>query len=249
MGWKKARIFGLEVDTIGLEAAADACMKLIGTEGGYVVTLNPEMCMASLEDRQFADTVRKASLVVPDGIGITWALKRLGYGKAEKVPGIELADAVVARCAASGVPIYLLGAKPGVAERAAASLAVKHTGLKVAGVRDGYFPVEEEDTVAAHVTDSGAGLVLAALGAGRQETFMARACSKKKGIVMIGVGGSLDVFSGDVQRAPLAVRKVGLEWLYRGLSQPARFKRLMKLPPFALTVLLRRSLAKNGRKR
>lgn len=249
MGWKKARIFGLEVDTIGLEAAADACMKLVGAEGGYVVTLNPEMCMASLEDEQFAGIVRGASLVVPDGIGITWALKRLGYGKAEKVPGIELADAVVARCAASGAPIYLLGAKPGVAERAAASLAVKHPGLKVAGVRDGYFPVEEEDAVAAHVTGSDAGLVLVALGAGRQEAFMARACSLKKSIVMIGVGGSLDVFSGDVQRAPLAVRKIGLEWLYRGLSQPARFRRLMKLPQFALTVLLRRSLAKNGRKR
>ncbi|HOA16143.1 MAG TPA: WecB/TagA/CpsF family glycosyltransferase [Bacillota bacterium] len=248
MGWKKARIFGLEVDTIGLNAAADACMKLIGAEGGYVVTLNPEMCMASLKDRVFADIIRGASLVVPDGIGITWALGRLGYGRTEKVPGIELAEAVVARCAASGVPIYLLGAKPGVAERAAASLALKHSGLKVAGVKDGYFPAEQEETVAAQVMGQGAGLVLVALGAGRQEAFMARACSMKKGVVMIGVGGSLDVFSGDVQRAPLAVRKAGMEWLYRGLSQPSRARRLMKLPEFAFTVLFRRSLAKNGRK-
>lgn len=248
MGWKKARIFGLEVDTLGLDAAADATMKLIGAQGGYVVTLNPEMCMAALEDRKFADLVRGASLVVPDGIGITWALKRLGYGKVDKVPGIELADALVSRCAASAVSIYLVGAKPGVAERAAANLALKHRGLKVAGVRDGYFPLEEESAVAEQVMGYDAGLVLVAMGAGRQEAFMAKACSQKKGTAMIGIGGSLDVFSGDVQRAPIAVRKLGLEWLYRGLSQPARFKRLMKLPPFAMTVLVRRSLAKNGRK-
>ena len=97
--------------------------------------------------------------------------------------------------------------------------------------------------------NSGAGVVFVAMGAGRQESFMELACSLRDGIAMIGIGGSFDVFAGDVRRAPDMVRKLGMEWLYRGLSQPSRLKRLARLPAFALTVLMRPDLARNGRNR
>lgn len=247
MSMPKAQLFGLGVDLVDMQEAAGIAMGLVKGSGGYVVTLNPEMCMRALEDTEFADTIKGAALVVPDGIGTVWALRRLGHKDVPKVPGIELAETVASKCAKDGTAVYLLGAKPGVAERAAAYLVLKHKGLKIIGVKDGYYGKEDEGRVARDVADSGAGVVFVAMGAGRQESFMQLACSLKAGIAMIGIGGSFDVFAGDIKRAPDMVRKLGLEWLYRGLTQPSRLRRLAKLPAFALTVLTRPSLARNGR--
>ena len=249
MSKERASLFGLGVDTVGMEEAVCRAMELVGGKGGYVVTLNPEMCMRALDDEKFAGTVRGAALVVPDGIGTVWALGRLGFKDVPKGPGIELAEAVAARCAANGTGVYLLGAKPGVAERAAAYLVLKYKGLKVIGVKDGYYAKGDERRTAQEVANSGPGVVFVAMGAGRQESFMELACSLRDGIAMIGIGGSFDVFAGDVRRAPDMVRKLGMEWLYRGLSQPSRLKRLARLPAFALTVLMRPDLARNGRNR
>lgn len=247
-GLGRAKLFGMHVDLMDREEAADRAMGLIGAEGGYIVTLNPEMCMKALEDRAFMESVRGASLVVPDGAGAVWALRRLGFAEAAKVPGIELAEALLGRCASAGVPIFMIGAKPGVAERAAAKLVLRHRGLKIAGVRDGYYKQEDEDAAVSACLDSGAGLALVAMGAGRQEAYMQRACAQRKGMAMIGVGGSFDVFSGDVKRAPRLFRQLNLEWLYRGLSDLSRFRRLAKLPAFVMTVVARPSLARDGRR-
>jgi N-acetylglucosaminyldiphosphoundecaprenol N-acetyl-beta-D-mannosaminyltransferase len=243
----RARLFGMGVDLLSAREAAIKGMGLIGTTGGYIVTINPEMCMKSLDDRSFKDAVGNASLVVPDGSGVVWALKRLGYEAASKVPGIELAEAMIAACATRGVPVFLIGAKPGVAQRAAASLVLKYKGLVVAGVLDGYYKIDEEDQAVSSALDSGAGLVLAAMGAGKQEHFMEKACSRRNGIAMIGIGGSFDVFAGDVKRAPRIIRQLSLEWLYRGLTDVSRMKRLMKLPAFVAIVVTRPRLARDGR--
>ncbi len=247
MAWARGRLFGMEVDLISLEGATELAMGRIGGDGGYIVTLNPEMCVKSLEDRAFLDAVREASIVVPDGIGSVWALKRLGYRAAEKVAGIELAESLIAAAAERDIPVYLIGAKPGVADKAASNLVLKHKGLRVVGVRDGYYDMADEDKVAEAVASSGAGLVLVAMGAGRQELFMQKASRLSAGAVFIGIGGSFDVFAGEVTRAPRIIRSMNLEWLYRGLSDRARFARLMKLPGFVATVLLKPGLSRQGR--
>lgn len=242
----RGRLFGMDVDLIGLVEATRLAMGLVGGAGGYIVTLNPEMCMKSLEDEVFLKAVREAAIVVPDGIGSVWALRRLGYRAAEKVPGIELAESLVAAAAEKDVPVYLIGAKPGVADRAASNLVLKHKGLRVVGVRDGYYDMADEGKVASAVAASGAGLVLVAMGAGRQELFMRAASKLAPSAVFIGIGGSFDVFAGDVERAPRIVRALNLEWLYRGLSDRARIRRLMKLPGFAATVLFKPGLSRHG---
>lgn len=243
----RGKLFGMGVDIISLDEASKMGMALIGGGGGYIVTINPEMCMKSLEDATFKEAVQKASIVVPDGAGAVWALKKLGFSAAEKVPGIELAESLAAECAKTGVSVFMIGAKPGVAERAACKLVLKYKGLKIAGVRDGYYKPEELDAALAACVNSGAGLALVAMGAGRQEDFMRRACLSKKGIAMIGIGGSFDVFAGDVKRAPRIFRQLSLEWLYRGLSDLGRFKRLLKLPVFLFTVITKPRLARDGR--
>lgn len=243
---KRARLFGLPVDLVDLASATAKAMPLIGSTGGYIVTINPEMCLKALEDESFAATVRSAAMIVPDGIGTVWALKKAGHKEAVKVPGIELAESLVSEAARKGVLVYLIGAKPGVAARAAAYLAGKYEALKIAGVKDGYFDFKSAPQVADELAASGAGLALVAMGAGRQEEFMRLASDRGKGMLMIGIGGSFDVFAGDVRRAPAIARKLGLEWLWRGLIQPSRLGRLMKLPEFAWKVLVDPSLARNG---
>lgn len=244
----RGRLFGMEVDLISLEGATEAAMGLIGGAGGYIVTLNPEMCMRSLSDEAFLKAVREAAIVVPDGIGSVWALRRLGYRAAEKVAGIELAESLVAAAASRDIPVYLIGARPGVADRAASNLVLKHKGLRVVGVKDGYYDLADEGKVASAIAASGAGLVLVAMGAGRQELFMQKASKLAPSQVMIGIGGSFDVFAGDVARAPRIVRALNMEWLYRGLSDRARLRRLMKLPGFAATVLFKPGLSRQGRR-
>lgn len=243
---KRANLFGLPVDLVDLAKATTKAMSLIGGPGGYIVTINPEMCLKALEDESFAVAVRSAAMIVPDGIGTVWALKRAGHKEAVKVPGIELAESLISEAARKGVAVYLIGAKPGVAARAAAYLMGKYDALKVAGVKDGYFDFKSAPQVADELAASCAGLALVAMGAGRQEEFMRLATEKAKGMVMIGVGGSFDVFAGDVRRAPAFARKLGLEWLWRGLSQPSRLGRLMKLPEFAWKVLVNPAFAERG---
>lgn len=243
----RGRLFGMDIDLISLKEATDMAIGLIGGAGGYIVTLNPEMCMKSLEDEAFLMTVREAAIVVPDGIGSVWALRRLGFRAAEKVAGIDLAESLVAAAAEKDIPVYLIGAKPGVADRAASNLVLRHKGLRVVGVRDGFYDMADEGKVASDIAASGAGLVLVAMGAGRQELFMHAASKISPSVVMIGIGGSFDVFAGDVTRAPRLVRALNLEWLYRGLSDKARLMRLMKLPGFAATVFFKPGLSRQGR--
>lgn len=243
----KGRLFGMDVDLCSLKGAVEKAMGLIGGQGGYIVTLNPEMCMKSLDDEDFLRAVREASIVVPDGIGSVWALRALGFKTAEKVAGIELAEALIAAAADRSVPVYLVGARSGVADRAASNLVLRHKGLEVVGVKDGYFPQEEDQKTALAIASSRAGLVLVAMGAGRQERFMRMASKLVNGAIMIGIGGSFDVFAGDVRRAPRLIRALNLEWLYRGMSDLTRMKRLAKLPAFAAMVMFMPKVSRNGR--
>ncbi len=226
---------GVGFDRLGMAEAVREAAALLEQGGGhYVVTPNPEIVWLARTMPELRGALNGADLVIPDGIGVIYAAKILGTPLVERVPGIELTEHLLAVCAEKGLPVYLLGAKPGVAERAGEKLQEKYPGLRIAGCGDGYF--REDAPVLVRLRDSGARIILVCLGFPRQELWMADHRNEVGQALMLGVGGSMDVFAGDVKRAPEAWCKAGLEWLYRLLSQPSRIKRMIKLPIFLLSV-------------
>lgn len=205
-------------------------------QGGphHIVTADASMVVTAKADSEFSSIVERAALVTPDGAGILWASRRLGLPLNAKVSGVDLAEKLVALSVERGWKIYFLGAAPGVAESAAQKMRERYPGCGIVGVRDGFFNSEQESSVADLVRESGADILLVALGIPKQEKFIARWGESTGAKVLIGVGGTLDVFSGTVRRAPLWMQRRGLEWLYRLVSDPRQFRnrvRKQKLLP------------------
>ncbi len=212
-----------------------------------VVTVNALTLLRALEDPGYAGVLARADVLLADGVGAVWAVKRLTGRTTERTPGIDLVDELCGVCAREGQSVYLLGARPGVAERAGERLRRAHPGLRLAGVRDGYWRPGEEAEVVACVNAARADLLLVGLGQPAQETFLDRWRAVLTARLAVGVGGSLDVFAGDVHRAPRWMRRWGWEWVYRTLTQPWRLGRVRHLPRFVWRVLRTRAWSKRSR--
>ena len=237
-------IFGVGFDPVTIEEAVGHSMERLSKEGfGYVVTPNPEIVNLAREDALYQDVLNGASLVLADGIGIVYAGKILGKPIPQRAPGIEFAQALMGQMAQSGHRLYLLGAKPGtdgspsVAQLAAENLKRDYPGLQICGTGDGYFKDEDSAKVLQDLREAKADVVFVCLGAPRQEKWMAQYGKESGAKLMVGLGGCLDVFSGQVQRAPAGWQKLGLEWLYRLLHDPKRIGRMSKLPLFLCACL------------
>lgn len=244
-GRRRISILGVEIDplTLGeaqgvIAAAVDRVRAGASPPGMHVVTANPEIVMAARTDAAFGQAVGRADLVLPDGVGIVWAARLLGTPVPERVPGIELMEALLDVAARRGYRVFFLGASDGVAEEAAVNVQRRYPGLEVVGTHHGYFSPAEETSVVALVEQAKPDLLFVALGAPRQELFIARHRAAWSVPVAMGVGGALDVLAGRVRRAPGWVQSVGMEWFYRFLQQPRRLPRLLALPRFAVLVLL-----------
>jgi len=228
-------VLGVGFDNLTMDEAVDAGMHLLAQPGAhYVATPNPEIVEVCRENAEAAAAVNGADLVLPDGIGIIKGAAMLGTPLKEKTPGIEFASRLMAVLAQRGLSLYLLGAKPGIAETAAEKLRAQYPGLKIAGTHDGYF--REDAPVAAAVRESGADVVFVCLGAPKQELWMAQFGPATGAHLLCGLGGSLDVFAGVVERAPAFWSRHGLEWFYRLCKEPKRLGRMMKLPLFLVHV-------------
>jgi N-acetylglucosaminyldiphosphoundecaprenol N-acetyl-beta-D-mannosaminyltransferase len=229
-------VLGVPFDSVRLKEAAQRVASLVASGGAHlVVTANPELVMAAHRDPRVMEVVRQAALVVADGIGVVWASRRLGTPLPERVPGIELMDALCGLAALQGWPVFLLGGLPGVADRAALALQRRHPGLRVAGTHHGYF--RDDEPVVRAVAGSGARLLFCGLGSPRQELWLAENVDRLGVRVAMGVGGSLDVLAGRSARAPAWLRRLHLEWLYRLLREPWRWRRQLDLVRFAWRVL------------
>ena len=182
----------------------------------------------------------EAAIVTPDGVGLIYASKLKGDPIQEKVAGIDFAHSAIELCAQLGRSVYLLGSKPGVAEAAAANLEKEIPGLKIAGFRDGYFLEDEEPSIVAEINESGADFLCVALGSPKQEYFVIKHRDALKVKAAAGLGGSLDIWSGQLNRAPQFYIDHGLEWLYRMIQEPKRLKRLPALPIFLIKAAIRR---------
>lgn len=224
---------GVAFDDLTMDQAVERALTLARGGGfGYAVTPNPELVMMARKDPDYAQTLAGASLTLADGIGVIYAAKLLGRPLQGRVPGVDFAGVLMERMAGEGLGLFLLGAKPGVAEQAAENLTKRYPGLNVCGVHDGYF--QEDGPVVEAVRASGAQVLFVCLGAPKQERWMAQNGPATGAHLAVGLGGSLDVFAGTVKRAPERWQKLGLEWLYRLIKEPRRIGRMAKLPLFLL---------------
>lgn len=231
----RINVLGVGFDNVTMDEALDRGMELLRSPGvHYVVTPNPEIVELCRENLAARQAVNEADLVLPDGIGVVKGARMLGTPLKEKVPGIEFASGLMERMAREGMSLYLLGAKPGVAELAGKRLAERYPGLRIAGTRDGYF--QEDAPVVQDIRESGADCVFVCLGAPKQELWMAKHGEAAGARLLCGLGGSLDVFAGVVERAPKFWSDHGLEWFYRLCKDPRRARRMVKLPLFLVHV-------------
>lgn len=235
----KIDVMGVRFDNVTMTEALEKAKEMLQSEGAdYVVTPNSEIVYEAMASKELEDLLNGASLVLPDGAGVVLGAKILGTPLKEKVAGVEFADGVLGLLAETGGSVYLLGSKPGVAELAAEKMLQKHPGLTVAGMADGYF--KDEAAVVAKVNEAKPDVLFVCLGAPKQERFMMNHRQELNVKLMAGLGGSLDSFAGTVKRAPRWMIKLSLEWFYRLLKEPWRFKRMLRLPKFLRAVVLRR---------
>lgn len=233
----KINIRGVLFDNVTLSEATSLTVEHLAHGDGLfsVFTPNSEIVQLCIEDNGFYPLINSASLVIPDGIGVIKASRILRTPLKEKVAGVELGEAVLKHCAERGIGVFFLGAKPGVADEAAQAMEKKYPGLSVCGTHDGYFEKtgEENDAVIAEVVASGAKVLFVCLGVPAQEKWIDANRARLNGVkVALALGGSLDVYSGNVKRAPKLFIRLGLEWFYRLLKEPKRIGRMMKLPKF-----------------
>lgn len=234
---KKVKLLGFGIDTFDFESALSYAKDLINNKkGAQVVTINPEMIEYALKNHEFANVLNAADLVVPDGVGIKIALKIKGLN-IQRIAGIEFSRKLLDVCAQNDFSVALIGAKPEIIEKAVENLKTETPNLNIVYSKDGYFKNRQD--VLNELKDKNPEFVLVALGSPRQEEFIVEARKLLPEALMIGVGGSFDVWSGEVQRAPIFYQKTGLEWLYRTIKEPWRFKRIFPtLPRFLFRVIL-----------
>lgn len=227
-------VLGVAFDNVSMDEAVDRALAMLEENGPHlVVTPNPEIVQRARKDQEFASILAKADLVIPDGIGVVYAAKILGRPLKGRVPGIDFAAALLGRVAGTGKRLFLLGAAPGVAEQAAVNLRAAYPGLVVCGAHDGYF--KEDGPVVEAIRAAKADIVFVCLGFPKQEKWIAAHGQDAGARLYVGLGGSLDVFAGKVERAPESFQKLGLEWLYRLAKEPSRIGRMAKLPLFLVS--------------
>jgi len=228
------KILGFNVDTFTF----DEVIEYAFSHHGQIVTINPEMISAAHSNQEFAKIIDNADLIVPDGIGVELGLKILGHN-VRRIAGIELGKALIIKFSKAGKKVAMVGAKPNVVDKAIENLKKEIPELNVVYSHDGYFKNDEE--ILNDIAKAEPDLVLVALGSPKQEFFIHSLKEKLPNATMIGLGGSFDVWAGVVERAPEIYQKLGLEWLYRTVKEPQRFKRIFPtLPLFVLKVFKER---------
>lgn len=233
---KRVKLLDYEIDTFKFEEAVNYAGELLKNgKVNQVVTINPEMFETAHKDEEFSKILKEAEMVIPDGIGVKLGLKIMGEDVA-RIAGVDFARRMIDYATAEGYSVALIGAKSEILEKTMLNLESEVERLNIAYAHDGYF--ENWDEIFEGLKKTSPKLILVALGSPKQEKFIYEAKKRLDPALMIGVGGSFDVWSGVVERAPKIYQNLGLEWLYRTIKQPERFKRIFPtLPLFVLKVM------------
>jgi N-acetylglucosaminyldiphosphoundecaprenol N-acetyl-beta-D-mannosaminyltransferase len=249
-------IHGVPADCVTRASALETVEQMLrGTTAQPIFAVNPEKVMAARSNPRLLDILGRAGLLLPDGIGVVAAARLLRLGAMERVPGCEFMLALCELAARRGHGVFLFGGSPETNARAEHVLRDRYPGLRIVGRQHGYLSDAEMPALIERINASGADLLFVALGSPKQEAWIDvhRALLRVK--VCQGVGGTLDVISGRVRRAPRVFRAAHLEWFYRLATQPTRLARQRALPRFAVGVLkdfasgLTTRLRINGRRR
>jgi N-acetylglucosaminyldiphosphoundecaprenol N-acetyl-beta-D-mannosaminyltransferase len=234
---KEARVLGVRVDCLDMGAALDRIEELVDTGGHHqVATVNPEFVMSAQKDPEFLKVLESADLCLADGTGVVWAARRQGCELSGPVPGVDLIPPLAAMCARRGFRLFLLGAASGVAAQLAERLRAEVPNLEVAAHSGSPDPSSDDETLKL-IHAHRAQVLLVAFGAPKQDLWIARLKDRLGVSVAIGVGGAFDYLTGRVPRAPVWMRRAGLEWLHRLANQPWRIRRMVVLPAYTFKVL------------
>lgn len=237
----RKEILGIPIDMVTMDGAKEIFRGMMEEEGvGMVVTPNSEIVVNATKDEELKNIIEEADLVIPDGVGLVYASKILGYELKERVTGIDFLNEILDYLQNTGKSLYLLGSKNSepetVAEAAGKKMIEKYPELNIVGTHHGYFKPDEEEDIVEKINDSGADFLCVALGSPKQEKFIKKYKERLNVKGAIGVGGCLDVWAGNVERAPEFYRNHGLEWFYRLMKEPSRYKRMGALPLFMIKV-------------
>ncbi|MFC5653098.1 WecB/TagA/CpsF family glycosyltransferase [Paenibacillus solisilvae] len=206
-------------------------------EPTQVITGNPIMIMTALEQQSFHKVMLDAELVVPDGTGVVWAANYIGDPVTERVAGFDLLHHLMGVGEKRSWRVFLLGTTQEIIEQTARKLKQQYPGVTIAGYRNGYFGSAEDAEVVEYIRSTQADLLFVARSVDTQEPWIAQHKEAFGVPVIMGVGGSFDVISGNLKRAPKLFQKLRLEWLYRLLQQPSRYRRMFMLPKFVAKVM------------
>ena len=237
-------LLGMRVSRVDRRQAMDVLLEFIKSgEPHLIVTADASGHVIASKDSEFLRIVNSADLITPDSTGSLWAARKLGVPLTERVSGVELAEALCAESARRGFGVYFFGAAPGVAEDAAETMRERYPGCRIVGTAHGYIRTpEEEAAVVRDIEEKRPAVLLVAMGIPKQEKWIRKYLDRLRVPVCMGVGGTFDVFSGRVNRAPLWMQRRGLEWLYRLIKNPSKYAKVATLPVFVLRVLLRKRL-------
>ncbi|MED4988845.1 WecB/TagA/CpsF family glycosyltransferase [Parageobacillus toebii] len=232
----KEKYLDVYVSTLNYdEILADIEKRMAAGEKSTIVAVNPEKLIAANKDENVKQLINSATYQIPDGIGVVLASKLKGGRITSRVTGIDMMERLIELSAKKGYRVFLYGAKEEVVKKAKENLEAKYPGLQIVGYSNGY--VNDYDSLVKKINESNADILFVALGSPRQELWIKTYMNDLNVKVMQGVGGSFDVFAGHVKRAPKLFRNLGLEWFYRLVTDPKRFKRQLALPKFLWKVL------------
>lgn len=227
----------MPIDVVTMNQAVQRILKMLDEPGFHMIaTANAEMIMLAEENKDLAITLQEADLVVADGAGALWAAEQQNKSFPERVAGVDLTVNLMKKAIEQQIPVYCLGAAPGIVDKAIENVELQFGKMIVAGTHSGYFNQDEEQSIIKEIEQSGAKLVFVALGVPKQELWLSDNLKHLNGVVGMGIGGSFDVLAGSVKRAPKWMQRNRIEWLYRLCKQPQRFVRMLALPKFMLAV-------------
>lgn len=231
----KEEILGVSVNTENYDELIPKVFENIEErKKSLIVAINPEKLMKAKEDPELKALLNRAEFQIPDGIGVILASKLKKGQIRSRVTGIDMMDRVVQEAAIRGKRIFLYGAKPGVAQEAAARLQVMHPNIQIAGIQHGYE--KDVQVVLDTINQAKPDILFVAMGSPKQEQWIEQHRDQLHPMLFQGVGGSFDVLAGNIKRAPAVFQKAGAEWLYRLMLEPSRIKRQMNLPKFLVEV-------------
>lgn len=232
---ERKEILDVPIDILDIQGALQIIKESVASKKKlHVITLNAEMIMLSKENSEFCEILKKAELVIPDGSGVVLGMKKQGV-TVKKLPGVELTEKCIE---SSGANIFFLGASEDVISTAYNKMKIKYPNSKIVGYHNGYFKDSESNEIIEEINKLNAEVIFVGLGIPRQEKWIRENMEKLNASVFIGVGGSFDIFSEKLKRAPAIMRKLHLEWLYRLYLQPSRWRRMLVLPRFLILLYL-----------